>query len=71
VSGQGKIGGMTGEQMNVQHQRLQKNLVQLSSQGEQLILPGATHLSILFQPDYVAQVVDAIWRVVERVRTEK
>jgi len=70
VSGQGKIGGMTGEQVNEQHQRLQKDLIQLSSQGEQLIIPGATHFSIFTQPEYAAQVVDAIRRVVERVREE-
>jgi pimeloyl-ACP methyl ester carboxylesterase len=68
VSDQGKIGGMTGEQMNAQHQRLQKSLIQLSSQGGQLLIPGATHLSILVQPEYVAQVVAAIRGVVERVR---
>jgi pimeloyl-ACP methyl ester carboxylesterase len=70
VSGQGKIGSMTGEQMNALHERLQKNLVQLSSHGEQLIVPSATHLSILIQPEYSAQVVDAIRRVVESVRKE-
>lgn len=70
VSDQEKIGGMTGEQMNAQHQRLQKHLIQLSTQGEQVIIPGATHLSILTQPEYVAQVVDAIRRVVARVRED-
>ena len=70
VSGQGKIGGMTGEQVNALHQRLQKNLVELSSQGEQVIIPGATHFSILTQPEYAAQVVDAVRRMVERVRAE-
>lgn len=70
VSDQGKIGNMTGEQVNELHHRLQKDLVKLSSQGEQLMVPGATHLSILTQPEYVAQVVGAIRRVVERVRSE-
>jgi pimeloyl-ACP methyl ester carboxylesterase len=70
VSDQGKIGGMTADQVNELHHKLQKDLVKLSSQGEQLIVPGATHLSILTQPEYVAQVVDAIRRVVERVRSE-
>jgi pimeloyl-ACP methyl ester carboxylesterase len=68
VSGQGKFGGMTIDELNVQHQKWQKELVQLSSQGEQLIIPAATHLSILTQPEYAAQVVDAIRRMVERVR---
>jgi pimeloyl-ACP methyl ester carboxylesterase len=70
VSGQGKIGNLTGDQMNAQHQRLQKNLTQLSTQSEQIVIPGATHLSILLQPEYVAQVVDAIECMVERVRKE-
>lgn len=71
ISGQAKVGGsLTGDQMNVLHQQLQKDLVQLSSQGEQLIIPGATHFSILFEPEHAAQVVDAIRRMVERVRKE-
>jgi pimeloyl-ACP methyl ester carboxylesterase len=70
VSDQDKIGGMTGEQVKALHERLQKDLVQLSSQGEQLIIPGASHLSILTQPEYVAQVVEAIRCMVERVRSE-
>ena len=70
ASDQRKLGSRTGKQMNAQHQRLQKNLIQLSSQGEQLIVPDATHLSILIQPEYASQVVDAIRRVVERVRNE-
>jgi pimeloyl-ACP methyl ester carboxylesterase len=68
VSGQAKIGGLTGDQVNALHQKLQKDLVQLSTRGEQVMLPGATHLSLLIQPDYVAQVVGAIRRVVEKVR---
>ena len=68
VSGKGKFGGMTINQLNAKHQGWQKDLIQLSSQGEQLIVPGATHLSILIQPEYVAQVVGAIRRVVERAR---
>lgn len=67
VSGQGKFGGMTIDQLNEKHQAWQKNLVQLSSRGEQLVIPGATHLSILIQPEYAAQVVAAIQRMVERI----
>lgn len=71
VSGQTKIGGsLTGDQMNVLHQKLQKDLVQLSSQGEQVIIPGATHFSIFLQPEHAAQVVEAIRQVVEKVRRE-
>jgi pimeloyl-ACP methyl ester carboxylesterase len=70
VSGKGKFGSMTIEQLNAQHQISQKKLVQLSSQAEQLVIPGATHLSILIRPEYVAQVVDGIRQVVEKVRKE-
>jgi len=67
VSGKGKFGGMTIDLLNAKHQIWQKDLLQLSSQSEHIIIPGATHLSILIQPEYVAQVVDAIRRVVEKV----
>ena len=69
VSGKAKIGGsLTGDQMNALHQKLQKDLVQLSSQGEQRILPAATHFSIFAQPEHAAQVVDAVRSLVEKAR---
>ena len=68
ISGQGKIGGMTAEEVNDQHQRLQKELVRLSSQGEQLIIPGASHLDLLIRPEPAAQVVEAIRCMVEKLR---
>jgi pimeloyl-ACP methyl ester carboxylesterase len=69
VSGKGKIGGsITGDEMNVLHQKLQKDLVQLSSRGEQIIIPDATHMSILTHPKYADQVADAVRRMVEEVR---
>ena len=40
VSGKGKFGGMTIDQLNAHHQGWQKDLLQLSSQSEQIILPG-------------------------------
>jgi pimeloyl-ACP methyl ester carboxylesterase len=68
VSGKGKIGGsITGDEMNVLHQKLQKDLVQLSSQSEQIVIPDATHMSILTQPKFADQVTDAVRRMVERV----
>lgn len=70
VSGRGKIGGLTAEQINEQHQRLQKDLLHLSTHSEQVIIPGADHLSILTQPEYATQVVDAIRNLVIRVRGE-
>jgi pimeloyl-ACP methyl ester carboxylesterase len=70
VTPQERMGSLSGEQLNARHQQWQKDLLQLSSRSEQLILPGATHLSILIQPEYVAQVTNAIRRMVERVRQE-
>jgi hypothetical protein len=61
---------MTIDQLNAKHQEWQKNLLQLSSRSEHLIFPAATHLSILTQPEYAAQVVGAIRRIVEKVRAE-
>lgn len=69
VSGPRKIAGsITGDQMNALHQQLQKDLIGLSSRGEQVIIPDATHFSILFQPEHAAQVVEAVRRVVGKIR---
>jgi pimeloyl-ACP methyl ester carboxylesterase len=68
VSGRGKFGGMTIDQLNEKHQKWQKDLTLLSSQGEQRVIAGATHLSILTRPEYTAQVVDAIRSLVEGPR---
>ncbi len=65
---QGKIAGLSAEQVNALHQHLQKDLVGLSTQSEQVIVPGATHFSIFTQPTHVSQVVAAIQRVVEKIR---
>lgn len=66
VSGRAKFGKMTADELNQQHQVLQKKMVELSSRGEHIVVPNATHLSILFQPEYAAQVVEAIRRVAKR-----
>lgn len=71
VSGKGKFGGMTIDQLNAKHQEWQRNLLRLSSQAEQITLPGATHLSILIKAEYTDQVVDAVRRVVTKYRAEK
>ena len=70
VSGHGKFGDITIDQLNDNHQAWQKNLVQLSSHSEHVIIPGATHLSILTQPEYFSQVVEAVRRMVEKIRKE-
>ena len=71
VSGKGKFGGMTIDQLNAKHQEWQRNLLSLSSQAEQITLPGATHLSILVKAEYTDQVVEAVRRVVAGYRAEK
>lgn len=68
VSGRGKIGNLTSDQMNALHQELQKDLVRLSPRGEQVVIPAATHFSILFQTEHAAWVIAAIRRVVEMLR---
>jgi pimeloyl-ACP methyl ester carboxylesterase len=70
VSGKAKFGGITADELNVRHQKWQKELVSISSQAEHVVVPGASHLSILLQPDYVVRVTDAIRRMLERVRNE-
>ncbi len=71
VSGKAKFGNMTADELNVQHQKWQKELLSISSQAEQIAIPGASHLSILMQPEYVGQTVDIIRRLVERVRNKE
>ncbi len=68
VSGKQRFGGMTADQLNVKHQGWQKDRVRLSTRGEQLVIPGASHLGLLLQPQHAAQVAEAIRRLVERVR---
>ena len=60
VSGKAKFGGMTADQLNVKHQQWQKELLGVSSRAEHVVVPGATHLSLIMQPEYVSQVVEAI-----------
>ncbi len=70
VSGKQRFGGMTADQLNVKHQQWQKERARLSTRGEQLIVTGASHLGLLLQPEYAAQVAEAMRGVVERVRAE-
>ncbi len=60
VSGRAKFGGMTADELNVKHQQWQKELLGISSQAKHIVVPGASHLSLIMQPEYVAQVVEAI-----------
>jgi pimeloyl-ACP methyl ester carboxylesterase len=54
---------MTIAQLNEKHQGWQKDLLGLSTRSEHVVIPAATHLSILTQPEYVARVADAIRRL--------
>lgn len=71
VSGKGKFGGMTIDQLNAKHQQWQRNLLSLSSQAEQITFPNATHLSILVKAEYTDQVVEAVRRMVAGYHAEK
>jgi pimeloyl-ACP methyl ester carboxylesterase len=69
VSGKNKVGPtLTADQLNERHQQWQKDLVRLSSRAEQVVIASATHLSILTQPEYASQVVEAIRKIVETAR---
>ncbi len=68
VSGPAKMGKLTGDEMNALHQNLQRKLLQLSTRAEQILVPDATHLSILMQAEHAAQVVAAITKVVQLAR---
>jgi pimeloyl-ACP methyl ester carboxylesterase len=69
VSGPGKIGGLTSEQMNALHQQLQQDLLHLSTRAEQVVIQDASHTSLLTQPEHIAQVVDAIHRMIATANT--
>ncbi len=64
VSGKAKFGGMTADELNAKHQEWQKELVSTSSRAEHVVVAGASHLSLIMQPEYVAQVAEAIRGVV-------
>ncbi len=68
VSGKRKFGGMTADELNSHHQHWQAGLARRSSQGQHIVVRDATHLSILFEPEKAAQVVEAIRLMLERAR---
>lgn len=69
VSGKSKFGGMTADELNVKHQEWQRELLGVSSQAQHVVVKGASHLSLIMQPEYVAQVVDPIRRMVAGARS--
>ncbi len=71
VSGKQRFGGMTADQLNVKHHGWQKERARLSTRGEQLVIPGASHLGLLLQPEHAEQVAQAMRGVVERARSEE
>ncbi len=71
VSGRQRFGNMTADQLNVKHQHWQKERTRLSTRGEQCVVAGASHLGILLQPGYVAQVADAIHGLVQKLRAQQ
>ncbi len=69
VSGKAKFGDITADVLNARHQEWQRRLfISISLQPEHVVVFGATHLSLIMQPEYVAQVVDAIRGVVKGVQ---
>ncbi len=70
VSGKRKFGGMTADELNAKHQGWQNDLASRSSLSEHIVVPGASHLSLLLQPEHVTQAVTAMGRLVESVRKE-
>lgn len=71
VSGKRRFGGMTADELNRHHQEWQAGLARRSSQGQHIVVPDASHLSILFEPDKAAQVVEAIRLIVDGVRNHR
>lgn len=68
VSAGERMGRLSREQINAQHLRLQQDLTRISTRSQQIVVPGASHLSLLTQPEHVAVVADAIHRMIERER---
>lgn len=53
-------GGLTAVELNQAHQHNQAALARMSSRGRHLIVPGATHLSIVGNPAHAQYVIEAI-----------
>lgn len=60
VSGKAKFGGMTADQLNAKHQEWQRALLSISTRAKHVVVSGASHLSLIMQPEYIAQAADAI-----------
>jgi pimeloyl-ACP methyl ester carboxylesterase len=56
---------LTSQQINQLQQELQRELLQLSTNSQQIIVPGATHLSVIGNPAHAQVVVDAVRRLVQ------
>jgi pimeloyl-ACP methyl ester carboxylesterase len=60
VSGKARFGSLTADELNVKHQQWQKTLAGLSTCSRHIVVPGASHLGMVLQPEHAAQVVAAI-----------
>lgn len=62
------MAGLTAAQLNDAHQQRQAELACLSSRGRHIIVPQATHMSIVMNPTYAQAVSDAIRDLVNELR---
>ncbi|MCU0497734.1 MAG: alpha/beta hydrolase [Anaerolineae bacterium] len=65
------IGQLTAAQQHAMHLKLQAELVNLSSQGQQVTIEGATHLSIVTHPKHAEQVAEVIKQMVDSLRNNQ
>lgn len=59
-------GGVSAADLNEAHQHHQAALARMSSRGQHVVVPGATHLSILSNPTHAQYVIEAIRQLVHQ-----
>lgn len=62
------IGGYTAEELNQAHQGLQQQLTNMSADSKQVIVEGASHLSIMLNPAHAQHVSNVIRDLIDEVR---
>ncbi|MCA0456053.1 MAG: alpha/beta hydrolase [Chloroflexi bacterium] len=62
------MAGLTAAQLNDAHQQRQAELARLSSRGRHILVPQATHMSIVMNPTYAQVVSDAIRDLINELR---
>jgi len=60
ILNQRPIGGFTAEELNQMHHEAQKEMAQMSTNSQHIIVPSATHFSIVSHPDHAQYVIDSI-----------